>query len=753
MTKQHVTSAATDTNSASTSVASTSTSGTSASTSAAGSNIFPKPLNIEHIYSEITKELFGVEEQTRSSLNKINVYINMPGLIREPLILNYWGPTGSGKTQLVRQIVKHINYKDRFHYINLANPSSRAWKNFKRKIRNAVHEDVEKATGVDIAELLEELDGDDSSIYNYQTKESVKGFHPYSESVGEETEEKVNLIELIESRSSDLKRKKGIGDVKNASELLEPVILFFDEFQHIKSLNERGDEVQATDTGDIWGILDHGLEYLVGFHVPTIIFIAGNVNLSSVESVQNWMGTPDEDNSETSPSIHTIHIALSRRFRPEMIARLRNDHYFFKPIDKKRAKQIIQRELDLYKEVLHSKADIPIVSYDSSFIDFLFEMATSKGLGARGIESIVTHSVKSNTGNWIMEVLSKGYQLEHITEVSLKGKEDQVNITIHFNNGEHLLFEYLVRPPRKRPSNPKPEEIAIYAVHEAGHALAGYVLNGLAPEYLTLYAPKFATGTSGGIKAYVKYDDDYEYNSRQKFLQQISVGLSGYLAEKIIFGQDHVTTGSGSDLDGVQKLVEDYVLDLGFGQNMMKRIVENSYINDPHPLMNSADRAEMEVLIAKGRDIAMYILESQREALEMLAKVSFIQGIVKKDAFIALMDRFIDRKRLLEYLQAKQLSEQDFEQFIHHELASLTVLNTSKVASKSVIPTCETESGTSVVELLKAYSYSYSKALFGDTKGNVETFVLYGLKPADEQDPQVLNTLMIGNTPWSELGI
>lgn len=730
-----------------------STNASDSSSPAADSKIFPNPLNVEHIYSEITKELFGVEEQTRSSLNKINVYINMPGLIREPLILNYWGPTGSGKTQLVRQIVKLIDYKDRFHYINLANPSSRAWKNFKNKIKHAVHKDVEKATGVDVDELMEELDGDHSNFFNYQTKVSFKGFHPYSEKVVEETDEKANLLEPIETKQRNLKQKKDIHDVKNWGELIDPVILFFDEFQHIKSLNEQGNEVQASDTGDIWGILDHGIEYLVGFHVPTIIFIAGNVNLSSVEYVDNWLGAPTEDKSETPPSIHTIHLALSRRFRPEMIARLRNDHYFFKPIDKKRAKQIIERELSQYKEVLRSQAGIPIVSYDALFIDFLFEMAASKGLGARGIESIVTHSVKSNTGNWIMELLSKDYQLEQITEVSLKGNGDHVNITIHVKNGENLLFEYLVRSPRKRPSNPKTEDIAIYAVHEAGHAIASYVLNGLAPEYLTLHATKYATGSSGGVKAYVKYDDEYEYNSRQKFLQQIAVGLSGYLAEKMIFGEDHVTSGSCTDLDGVQILVERYILELGFGRNLMKRIVDSNYLNDPHPLMNSADRAEMEELTTKGRNIAMYVLESQREALEMLAKVSFVKGIVEKDAIIALMDRFIDRGHLLEYLQAKQLSEPDFEKFIHHKLASHTAVNTSKLASKSVISTSETASGRSVQDLLKAHSFSYSKALFGDMQKKIEAFVLYGLKPVEEQDSQVFDSLVIGDTPWNELGI
>lgn len=742
MKKQHDTSEATCT--------------TSTGASVSGTKIFPKPLNIEYIYSEITKELFGVEEQVRSSLDKINVYINIPGLIREPLILNYWGPTGSGKTQLVRQIIKHIDFSDRFHYINLANPSSRAWYKFKNKVKNAVQKDIEKATGVDMAELWDELDGDDLNNYNYESNESYKGCHPYNEDVSEETGERVNLKQLIDSKQRNLQLKKDIkdiNDIKNRAELLDPVILFFDEFQHIKSLNENGHEVKASDTGDIWGILDYGIEYLVGFHVPTIIFIAGNVNLSDVESIHNWEGSPDADNSQEIPSIHTIHRALACKFRPEMIARLRNDHYFFKPIDKIRAHQIIHRELNLYKDILNTHAGIPTVSYDSAFVDFLFEMATSKGLGARGIESIVTHAVKSHTGNWIMEVFSKGYQLEHITEVYLKGNENNVNITISFKVGENQFFEYAVRPPRKRPTNPNPEEIAIYAVHEAGHALAGYVLNGIAPEYITLYAQKYATGTAVGIKAYVSYADNRNYNSRQMFLQQLTVGLSGYLAEKIVFGEDHVTTGSSNDFEEVQKLVENYVLELGFGQHMMKRMVNNSFQDDPHPLMNSGDRAEMEALFTKGRDLGMYIIESQRVALEMLAKVSFIIGIVKKDAFIALMDRFIDRSALLEYLQAKQLSEGDFEKFIHHKLDTQSAMNTSKEATESAKPSGGFNFGSSVQELLKANSYSYSKALFGDQKDTINEYVLHGLKPNAEQHSDVLNSLMIGDIPWVELAL
>ena len=113
-----------------------------------------------------------------------------------------------------------------------------------------------------------------------------------------------------------------------------PVVLFFDEVQHARTINEQNHEIQHNDIADIWGILDHGVQFVTGISVPTIIFVAGNIDLYAEENIQNWQGPPEDERQSVTIPIQMIHDALSKRFRPEMLARLRNNHYLFPPIDK-----------------------------------------------------------------------------------------------------------------------------------------------------------------------------------------------------------------------------------------------------------------------------------------------------------------------------------------------------------------------------------------------------------------------------------
>jgi ATP-dependent Clp protease ATP-binding subunit ClpA len=107
-----------------------------------------------------------------------------------------------------------------------------------------------------------------------------------------------------------------------------------------------GIRVLGEDIGDLWGILDRGVEFVTDKSNQTIIFVAGNINLYEAELVDNWGGLPDEEHQQQSMPIDFIHQALSKRFRPEMLALLRDNHFLFPPINKGRALQMIERDLN-----------------------------------------------------------------------------------------------------------------------------------------------------------------------------------------------------------------------------------------------------------------------------------------------------------------------------------------------------------------------------------------------------------------------
>ena len=87
------------------------------------------------------------------------------------------------------------------------------------------------------------------------------------------------------------------------------------------------------------------------------------------------------------------------------------------------------------------------------------------------------------------------------------------------------------------------EELRLTAYHEGGHAITGI----LTPHAQRLHkCTILSRGNAGGVTWYL--EDDSNLNTRQKILAAIDVSMGGRVAEELIYGEDGVTTGAGSDM-------------------------------------------------------------------------------------------------------------------------------------------------------------------------------------------------------------
>jgi AFG3 family protein len=93
-----------------------------------------------------------------------------------------------------------------------------------------------------------------------------------------------------------------------------------------------------------------------------------------------------------------------------------------------------------------------------------------------------------------------------------------------------------------------PEEKRTVAVHEAGHAVAGWFLENALPLLKVSIVPR-----GSAALGYAQYlpRDQYIYTEAQLY-DQMCMTLGGRAAESIVFGK--VTTGASDDLDKVTKL-------------------------------------------------------------------------------------------------------------------------------------------------------------------------------------------------------
>jgi ATPase family associated with various cellular activities (AAA) len=76
---------------------------------------------------ELKTHFVGIDETIDDLLNYIQIWYLMPEILSRPIIVNLWGMTGVGKTDLVRRLVKCLNFQDRFVEIELSHTEGSSW--------------------------------------------------------------------------------------------------------------------------------------------------------------------------------------------------------------------------------------------------------------------------------------------------------------------------------------------------------------------------------------------------------------------------------------------------------------------------------------------------------------------------------------------------------------------------------------------------------------------------------------------------
>ncbi|MDR2860537.1 MAG: AAA family ATPase [Elusimicrobiota bacterium] len=108
-----------------------------------------------------------------------------------------------------------------------------------------------------------------------------------------------------------------------------------------------------------------------------------------------------------------------------------------------------------------------------------------------------------------------------------------------------------------------PAELEQTAYHEAGHALALYMLH--PTDDVFKISVKSHQGSLGLVAHHPK--EELHSHNREKLLADITVSLSGYAAEKIKYGT--TTTGVSSDFKYAMKIANTMVWQLGMGKSSL----------------------------------------------------------------------------------------------------------------------------------------------------------------------------------------
>lgn len=193
-----------------------------------------------------------------------------------------------------------------------------------------------------------------------------------------------------------------------------------------------------------------------------------------------------------------------------------------------------------------------------------------------------------------------------------------------------------IGPERKtKVMNEKDKEMTAY--HEAGHAIVGHVLPDSDPVHKVTIIPR---GGTGGVTWFLP-PEDRSYTSVVEFKDILARALGGRVAEKIIYGDDHVTTGAGSDLRKATEIARDMVIEQGMGTKLRDQVFHEDnggmvFDRITHERPYSDDTAkeidkEVEALIKEAAKRAEVVIQHNRESLDKLAKALLIEETIEEN--------------------------------------------------------------------------------------------------------------------------
>lgn len=245
-------------------------------------------------------------------------------------------------------------------------------------------------------------------------------------------------------------------------------------------------------------------------------------------------------------------------------------------------------------------------------------------------ESVDIRSLSSKTAG------CSGADLANITnEAAIRAA--RANRKVITNEDVMQAFEKVAIGPERKTKVMTDYDRKLTAYHEAGHAIVGHVLPDSDPVHKVTIIPR---GGTGGVTWFLPPEDRI-YTSIIEFKDVLARALGGRVSEKVIFGEDRVTTGAGSDLRKATEIAREMVIEQGMsttlrdqvfhednGGMMFDRMVhERPYSEDTAKVIDE----EVKKLIKEAAHRAELVISHNREQLDRLAEALLKEETIEEE--------------------------------------------------------------------------------------------------------------------------
>mgnify|MGYP006271879093 CR=1 FL=1 len=645
---------------------------------------------LESARRKLKKIFVGIDAQIDQMIDASLSWYLLPELQERPVVINLWGMTGTGKSDLIRTFVKLID-KENFYYPFDLSAGGNHWQ-MERTLRDyhqahrgkpcvLVFDEFQHARTIDedgresnrqhlLWKLLDSgtyrIMGAEDAVYDvlrltrdlrYCIRKGVKAqkgeiiegeeIHhkvfdePYFHPDLEQSEQRTPLVpgnffkDIYQVDHARHQHKQAVGDF-------------------LATLNERQTLTYLKN------IVEKGARPLEVDCSRALVFVVGNLDEVYTMAANFSVDREADFFHRQSLKIDILDVKreLQKRFRFEQIARLGNTHLIYPALSRRHYEEIIELRLQDFADKFASRHGVKL-RFEASLKDLLYREGVYPTQGVRPLLTTLQCLVYDKLSLLLVEKIKKQLPANCAHLAYADGR-----IVAPLYQDENLLETVqipLQLPLERKRRVPKDDEQAVTAVHEAGHAVVYLYLLGIVPDLIkTATLHKGESGFTSSLQ-------EKKFYARDEVLSYLAIYLSGLEAERIVFGHQRVTSGSEGDLKKATQMAAHFFQKSGLGRKTGSYAPPGSIIDTGLSSLKETFEAEIENALEQASELAQNCLQKEERLLLQLARYLSEHPQMNKSEIRQMAEQFgseslplqkpFYRRRLLERFQAREAIE------------------------------------------------------------------------------------------------